>query len=202
MGGNILAISGGGFSKEDKAYIDEYLLKIPKRQGPLKIAFIPTASNDAQGYIDKFYEAFKTEHTSHLTIKDFESQNIQENVNSLDIVYVGGGNTQNMLEIWKRTRFDVVLKNAYQNGVILAGISAGAMCWFETCFSEKNEQEYEEFEGLGLLKGSLCPHYNDKERREAFDNWSANQTGIKLYSLNDNENLHFRNEKLIAEIIT
>lgn len=199
---NILAISGGGFSKEDKAYIDEYLLRIPKKCRPLKIAFIPTASNDAASYIDKFYEAFKTEDASHITMNEFESPNIQEVVNSLDIVYVGGGSTQSMLKVWRETRFDDVLKNAYKNGVILAGISAGAMCWFETCYSEKNGEEYEEFEGLGLLKGSLCPHYDDKERREAFDNWSAHQTGIRLYTLNDNENLHFRDEKLVAEIIT
>lgn len=75
-----------------------------------------------------------------------------------------------MLEICRKTGFDNVLKNAYKQGVISAGISAGAMCWFETCFSEKNETEYEEFKGLGLLSGSLCPHYNDEVRRLAFDN--------------------------------
>lgn len=94
MDRTILAISGGGFSEEDQAYIDEYLLKIPRKQEPLKIAFIATASNDAQGYIDKFYNAFKNEQSSHLTINDFDSPNIQEIVNDLDIVYVGGGNTQ------------------------------------------------------------------------------------------------------------
>ncbi|GIO64003.1 peptidase E [Paenibacillus cineris] len=202
MDRTILAISGGGFSEEDQAYIDEYLLKIPRKQEPLKIAFIATASNDAQGYIDKFYKAFKNEQSSHLTINDFDSPHIQEIVNDLDIVYVGGGNTQYMLEIWKKTGFDVVLRNAYQKGVILAGISAGSMCWFETCFSEKNEEEFEEFEGLGLLKGSLCPHYNDKERRIAFDHWASTQKNSTLYTLLDNENLHFKNEKLVAKIIT
>lgn len=198
---NILAISGGGFSEKDKAYIDEYLLKIPRKQEPLKIAFIATSSNNAPSYIDKFYEAFKTEHPSHITIRDLESPNIQDVVNALDIVYVGGGNTQYMLEIWQKTRFDIVLRNAYQNGVILAGISAGAMCWFETCYSEINEKEYGEFKGLGMLKGSLCPHYNDEERRNAFDDWATTQKSSTLYTLEDNENLHFKNEMLIAKII-
>ncbi|MFT4414341.1 Type 1 glutamine amidotransferase-like domain-containing protein [Fredinandcohnia humi] len=201
MESHILAISGGGFSVEEKAFIDEYLLKIPRKQEPLKIGFIATASNDAQGYIDEFYTAFKTEQPSHLTSKDFEALNIQEVVNALDIVYVGGGNTQYMLEIWQKTRFDIVLKNAYQNGVILAGISAGAMCWFETCYSE-NEEEYEEFKGLGILKGSLCPHYNDEQRRIAFDNWATTQKNNILYTLEDNENLHFKNEKVVAKIRT
>lgn len=199
---NILTISGGGFSEEEKAYIDDYLLKISRKQEPLKIAFVATASNDAQGYIDKFYEAFKAEQPSHITIKDFESPTIQEVVNALDIVYVGGGSTQYMLKIWQETGFDVVLRKAYQNGVILAGISAGAMCWFETCYSEKNEEEYEEFKGLGILAGSLCPHYNDEGRRIAFNTWATTKKNSTLYTLEDNENLHFRNEKLIAKIMT
>lgn len=199
---HILAISGGGFSEEEKAYIDEYLLKIPRKKRSLKIGFIATASNDAQGYIEKFYETFKTEQPSHFTTKDFESPNIQDIVNALDIVYVGGGNTQYMLEIWRKSRFDIALRNAYQKGVILAGISAGAMCWFETCYSEKNDAEYEEFKGLGMLKGSLCPHYNDEERRIAFNNWATTQKNSTFYILEDNENLHFKNEKVIAKIIT
>ncbi|MGX2959774.1 Type 1 glutamine amidotransferase-like domain-containing protein [Peribacillus sp. JNUCC 23] len=90
--------------------------------------------------MDNFYGAFKTEHPSHITIRDFESPNIQEIVNALDILYVGGGNTHYMLKIWQKTGFDNVVRNVYQNGVILAGISAGAMCWFETCYREKNEE--------------------------------------------------------------
>ena len=168
----------------------------------LKIAFIATASNDAQGYIDKFYKAFEVEQPTHLTIKDLESPNIQEIVNSLDIIYVGGGNTQFMLEVWRKTGFDNVLRNAYKQGIILVGISAGAMCWFESCFSEKNGTEYEEFKGLGLLSGSLYPHYNDEVRRFAFDNWAMHQPKANLYPLEDNENLHFKNEKLVAKIIT
>ena len=198
---NILAISGGGFSKEEKAYIDEYLLKISRKEKKLKIAFIATASDDAQEYINRFYETFKTEQASHITIQDFESTNIQEIINSLDIVYVGGGNTQYMLRTWKRTHFDAVLRNAYRNGVILVGISAGAMCWFDTCFSEKNGKEYEEFKGLGILRGTLCPHYNDEKRRKAFDHWAKAQKDSNLYTLDDNVDLHFRNEKLIARII-
>ncbi|MBB4824852.1 peptidase E [Sporosarcina luteola] len=195
---HILAISGGGFS-EDSPSIDKYLLNIRRKPGPKKIAFIATASNDAQGYIDKFYEAFKAEMPSHLTIEDFEGPAIQEVVNALDIVYVGGGNTQYMLDIWRQTGFDRVLMNAYHNGVILAGVSAGAMCWLETCFSER-EDFFEEFRGLGIIKGSLCPHYNEKARRLAFDSWANNKKISKVYTLADHENVHFRNEKFFAKI--
>ncbi|HWL23797.1 MAG TPA: peptidase E [Ureibacillus sp.] len=198
----ILAISGGGFSVEDHAFIDDYLLKIPRNQEPLKIAFLATASHDAEGYIDAFYTAFKSEQPSHITIQDLESPSIQDVVNSLDILYVGGGDTKFMLDVWKKTGFDYVLRNAYENGVILAGISAGAMCWFETCYSENDVEEYEEFPGLGLLKGSFCPHYNNEKRRNAFNEWASSQNINPLFTLEDNENLHFINEKLVAKITT
>ncbi|MCO7124368.1 peptidase E [Sporolactobacillus shoreicorticis] len=198
----ILAISGGGFSEEKRAFIDDYLLKIPRKKESLKIAFIGTASDDAQGYIDKFYKAFKAERPTHLSIKDFTSPNIQDIVNALDIVYVGGGNTQYMLHTWRQTEFDTVLKKAYQAGVILAGISAGAMCWFETCYSDNDQGKYEVFKGLGLLQGSLCPHYNHEECRAAFDHWASAQYNGIVYTLADNENVHFINEKLVAKIST
>ena len=86
MDRHILAISGGGFSEEDKAYIDEYLLKIPRKRELLKIGFLATASHDAEGYINKFYDAFQTEQPSHFTIKDLESPNIQEVVNTFKII--------------------------------------------------------------------------------------------------------------------
>ncbi|MFS0557559.1 Type 1 glutamine amidotransferase-like domain-containing protein [Brevibacillus sp. 179-C9.3 HS] len=119
-----------------------------------------------------------------------------------DVIYVGGGNTQYMLEKWRAMNFDAVLKEAYEKGTLLAGISAGAMCWFETCFSEKTDGTFEEFKGLGLLPGSFCPHYNDDVRMKAYDNWQSAKSIQPNYTLNDNENLHFRNEKLIARIIT
>lgn len=198
----ILAISGGGFSEMENAYIDKYLLKMKGTTSQLRIAFIATASNDAQGYIDNFYKAFAAQQPTHITIQDFELTNIQEIVNACDILYVGGGNTKFMLDVWRSTGFDTVLKNAYEHGVILAGISAGAMCWFEHCYSEGSSARYEYFKGLGLLKGSFCPHYNDVTRKAYFDAWSNAESIHPLFKLKDNENLHFVNEQCIANITT
>lgn len=199
---NIIAISGGGFSKNEGDYIDEYIIQQVKKDSPVHICFIPTASGDAQGYIEKFYQAFPNANTSHLTVNDLTDSNIQEIVHEQDILYVGGGNTQLMLEKWRQTRFDKVLKEAYANGVLLAGISAGAMCWFEICYSEKADDTYEEFEGLGILESSLCPHYNDEKRQSLFDKWATKQLDRTIFTLEDNENLHFKNEKCIAKIST
>ncbi|MGP7817155.1 Type 1 glutamine amidotransferase-like domain-containing protein [Niallia sp. 01092] len=199
---NIIAISGGGFSEEVDAYIDEYIIKQISDSSSINICFISTASNDAEEYIHKFHHSFSKYNTTHITIKDMLNPNIQEIINSQHILYVGGGNTQYMLYKWNETNFNGVLKKAYNNGIILAGISAGAMCWFEKCYSERDNDTYEEFDGLGILKGTLCPHYNDTIRKKAFDSWASKQNYFRIYKLEDNQNLHFRNEELIARIDT
>ena len=198
---HILAISGGGFSADEDAYIDQFLLNLCKKTTPIKICFIATASDDSPDYIEKFYQRFQTEEPSHLTIEDLNVDYIQETVNSFDIVYIGGGNTYYMLNVWRETGFDQVMLNAYKAGVIICGISAGAICWFEDCYSKRDEA-YVEFKGLGVLPGSFCPHYNIEARRIAFDYWAEKQKDKPIYKLMDNENLHFINEKLVAKITT
>ena len=201
MNRHILAISGGGFSVEEDAYIDQFLLKLCKKTTPIKICFITTASDDSPDYIEKFYQRFQTEEPSHLMIADLNMENIQDAVNSFDIVYIGGGNTYRMLNVWREIGFDQVIMNAYKSGVIICGISAGAICWFEECFSKRDEA-YVEFKGLGVLRGSFCPHYNMEARRIAFDQWAMKQVDKPIYKLMDNENLHFINEQLVEKITT
>ncbi|MFT8322048.1 MAG: Type 1 glutamine amidotransferase-like domain-containing protein [Bacillus sp. (in: firmicutes)] len=144
---------------------------------------------------------FSHSKASHLTQRDFLKENAKDFATQQDVIYVGGGNTQFMLSKWRETNFDKVLKEAYEKGTLLAGISAGAMCWFETCFSERHDGAFEEFEGLGFLKGAFCPHYNEEIRRKAYDNWQTTKSIRPSYTLADNENLHFRNENLLARII-
>ncbi|PLS17353.1 peptidase E [Bacillus sp. M6-12] len=199
---NIIAISGGGFSYSIPSYIDEYIVNQKRLSTSLKICFISTASNDAQGYIDQFYKAFSNFEASHLIQDDFLKENIKEFVMKQDVLYVGGGNTQYMLTKWREIEFDKILREAYENGIILAGISAGAMCWFDTCYSEREDGIFEEFKGLGFVQGSFCPHYNNEFRRKAYDKWLSTKSLEPNYKLEDNESLHFRNENLIARIIT
>lgn len=199
MNRHIVAISGGGFSEQHNAAIDDYLIQLTNKKEPVKIAFIATASNDNEHYIDKFHTAFQQHETTHITQSDFLLPNIQHITNAQDIIYVGGGNTKYMLDSWKASKFDHVLKNAYAHGVILAGVSAGAMCWFEHCYSEVDGQ-YMQFEGLGLLKGSFCPHYQEPERQQLFDKWIAKHKISPSYLLTDNENLHFKNEQCLFKL--
>jgi len=198
----IFAISGGGFSMESESHLDQYLLQLVSGKEKVHICFIPTASQDAKGYIEKFYEAFRYQKPTHISIDKMRLGDVLEKLLSQDIVYVGGGDTHYMLEAWKETGFDELLLKAYNQGVILAGLSAGAMCWFDTCFSEIDNGQYEEFEGLGILKGTFCPHYNDKERKQVFDDWLKTKGGIKSYLIEDFEALHFKNETWVDRIVS
>ena len=198
MNRHILAISGGGFSEQQNAAIDDHLIQLTQKDTAVKIAFIATASNDNEQYIEKFHTAFQPYKPTHITQKDFLRSDIQELINTQDIIYVGGGNTKYMLDCWKTTGFDKVLKNAYVQGVILAGVSAGAMCWFEYCYSEVDGQ-YKQFEGLGLLEGALCPHYQEPDRQRMFDDWIT-QNSLTGYRLADNENLYFKNEQCVMKL--
>lgn len=105
MDRQIFAISGGGFSMESESQLDKYLLQLVSGKEKVRLCFIPTASHDAPGYIEKFYEAFHDHIPTHILRKDMCSRETKEKLMRQDIVYVGGGNTQYMLEVWKETSF-------------------------------------------------------------------------------------------------
>lgn len=200
MDRQIFAISGGGFSMETESQLDKYLLQLVSGKAKVHICFIPTASQDAPGYIEKFYKAFRDQKPTHISMDEMRLGDVREKLMRQDIVYVGGGDTHYMLEVWKETGFNEFLLEAYNQGVILAGLSAGAMCWFDTCFSEMDNERYGEFEGLGFLKGTFCPHYNAKERKQVFDDWLKIKGEITSYLIEDYEALYFKNETWVDSI--
>ena len=128
-----------------------------------------------------------------------EKPDIQNYVNSLDIIYVGGGNTSYLLKTWRETGFDEVLKQAYKHGVILAGISAGAMCWFEHCYTQI-DGEMRSVEGLGILSGSYLPHA-DEATIAPFEAWGQRHHITPLYALKDEETIHFVDERYTLKLV-
>ncbi len=129
----IIALGGGGFSMEpDNPLLDNYILEQCERDNP-KICFIGTASGDAQSYIDRFYAAFESKpcRPSHLSLFKGHTHLLEAFVLEQDIFFVGGGNTRNLLVLWKEWGLDVMISKAYRRGAILSGVSAGSICWFE-----------------------------------------------------------------------
>ncbi len=164
----ILAMGGGGFTMEPaNPLLDDYVLTLTKTKQP-RILFLPTASGDTTTQINAFHARFGGRtcvptHVSLFRLGDLERP-LEEIVLEQDIVYVGGGSMRNLLAIWSAHKLDELLTRAWRRGTVLAGISAGAMCWFEggvTCSSGSPEP----IAGLGLLKGSLTVHADGEPER-------------------------------------
>jgi dipeptidase E len=147
--------------------LDDFILRLTETEEP-RVCFVPTASGDSDTYVAGFYRAFSTRHCKptdlalfRRTVVDLESFLLQQ-----DVIYVGGGNTANMLAVWRLHGVDKILRQAWENGIVLAGISAGAICWFEACVTDSFGLSLSGMrDGLGFLQGSACPHYDSEERR-------------------------------------
>jgi peptidase E len=165
----ILAMGGGGFSMEpDNLALDRFLLSLSNKNKP-EICFIGTASGDSPDYIDRFYKSMKELNCepSHLSLYSAPEGDLRDFILDKDIIYVGGGNTRNLLALWKEWNLDVYLKEAYDNGVVMAGISAGSICWFEEGVTDSIPGKLTSLNCLGFLKGSNCPHYDGESERRA-----------------------------------
>ncbi len=163
----IVAMGGGGFSMEsENTLLDDFVLSLAARDRP-RLCFLGTPSGDAQGYIAHFQSSFdgRPVEASHLKLFGAPRTDIRDFVLSQDVVYVGGGNTANALAIWRVHGVDAVLREAWEAGVVLAGLSAGMICWFEAGMSDSFGPVRAWRDGLGFLPGSACPHYDGEEER-------------------------------------
>jgi peptidase E len=166
MSGHIVAIGGGGLDETETLH--RYVLALARRERP-RVCFVPTASGDDPGYIARFYRAFSKLDCvpSDLTLFDRSVEDLAAFVADEDVFYVGGGNTANLLAVWRAHALDELLREALADGAVLAGSSAGMNCWFQASTTDSfgREQLAPLYDGLGLLEGSACPHYDAEEQR-------------------------------------
>lgn len=190
----IIALGGGGFSMEpDNPLLDLYILQVSGKVNP-KICFIPTASGDSDGYISRYYDFFDKQDCipSHLSLFKPPTRDLEGFLLDKDIIYVGGGNTKNLLVLWKAWGIDTILKKAWEQGVVLAGISAGSICWFEEGVTDSYVDSLEPISCLGLLKGSNCPHYDgETNRRPAYQNLVATKSIKPGIATDDGVGIHY-----------
>ena len=129
----IVAMGGGGWGMEpDNPLLDRYIYGLSDRKEP-KICFLPTASGDSEEYIGRFYRHFapKPAYLSHLSLFKPPTADLETFILDRDIIYVGGGNTKNLIALWKEWQLDTILREAWNRGIILCGLSAGSICWFK-----------------------------------------------------------------------
>jgi dipeptidase E len=170
----LVAIGGGVIRTRGTAEIDREIIRLSNRKYPT-VLFIPTASSDSERYCQRFVEHFgkflncKTD-VLRLLDEPPSAQQIERKILSADIIYVGGGNTLFMMRLWRRFGVDKLLRMAYEKGIVLSGISAGAICWFDSGHSDSmsfynpRNWKYINVKGLGLIKGVHCPHYSSMTR--------------------------------------
>ncbi|MEW8996160.1 Type 1 glutamine amidotransferase-like domain-containing protein [Clostridium sp.] len=171
--GTIVAIGGGDLRLEETMTIDKYIVELSGTPNP-KLLFIPTASGDSQGYIDVIKKIYGEQlgcdiDTLLLIDNDINEYEIQEKFLWSNIIYVGGGDTVKMMDIWRDKQIDKYLKKAYENNIILSGVSAGSICWFTKGHSDNNLRtnpegwwDYTQAVGIDLIPAIHCPHYNEK----------------------------------------
>jgi dipeptidase E len=203
--GHIVAMGGGGFSMEpDNPLLDDFVLSLSRRKRP-RVCFIATASADSALYIAKFYRAFASRcDATDLTLFDPPSlprrppltADLPAFVAEQDIFYVGGGNTAHLLAMWRVHGLDKLLRKAWRAGAVLAGISAGMLCWFEDGVTDSFGGLLALHDGLGFIKGSACPHYDgESERRSVYQQLIA--AGMPSgYAADDGAALHFAGRRL------
>jgi dipeptidase E len=164
----IFAMGGGGFTMEPgNPLLDEFVFSLPARKQP-RILFLPTASGDATAQINAFRARFadracQPEHLSLFRLHD-SRRPLQQIIEEADIIYVGGGSMRNMLAIFQAHELDRLLVRAWQRGTVLAGLSAGAMCWFQGGVTRSSGPP-SAISGLGLLEGSLSVHADGEPER-------------------------------------
>jgi dipeptidase E len=170
----IVAIGGGEIRTRGTTPIDREIIRLTKKKHP-NLLFIPTASSDSERYwkhVQEYFGGFlkcKTD-VLFLIAEQISTKQIGRKIRWADIIYVGGGNTLQMMRAWRRVGVDKLLKSAYDKGTVLSGISAGAICWFDSghsdsmSFTNPKNWKYINVKGLGLIRGIHCPHYNSRTR--------------------------------------
>lgn len=193
----IIALGGGGFTGEESPALDLYILRAAQNPQP-RVCLLPTASGDNAGLITYFHRLFTLmgSETRHLALVSPEVVDMEGFLLDQDIIYVSGGNTKSMLALWREWGVDKILRKAYERGVILAGVSAGFVCWFETCLTDSMPGAFSTMGCLGLLPGSACAHFSQQARKEIYSKRVKNNSISPGFGAPDNVGLHFIDEQL------
>jgi dipeptidase E len=202
---HIVAMGGGGFSMEPQSPIlDDFVLSLGRRTKRPRVCFVGTASGDSDSYIRRFYEAFPPSRAvaTHLTFFERKVRDLKTLVMGQDIIYVGGGSSANMLAVWRVHGFDKVIRAAWNAGVVMAGISAGAICWFETGITDSFGPPFRALDhGLGIVRGGCCPHYDGEAERRTVLRHLIKRGFPQTLALDDGAAAHFVGTRL-KEIVS
>ncbi len=208
--GKIIAIGGGELRERTTLAIDEYIANLAKERAGERRAnalFIPTASHDFMPYYNTFHKVytgvFNIKTDVALTVfKEVDQEKLKAKFEKADMIYVGGGDTVFMMEHFKKIGLLPLLKDAYERGVIIAGLSAGAICWFSDIYTDSasalgDGEQYAMFKGLSWINGIISPHYN--QRMLDFDKIVC-YNNHRAYGIEDNSAIVLQDFELVGSV--
>jgi len=197
----IIFAYGGGFHRD----FIKYVASLTKKTKP-KICYIPTASADNARGIIRWYESCRGLEVEPYVLKVWISsytakKSFEEILLDMDAIIVGGGNTLNMLAIWKAQGIDKILKRAYDRGIILSGGSAGSLCWFVDGTTDSRPKRLTDIKGLGFLQYSHCPHFHtEKSRRPLYHKEILSGKFLPGYAIDNRAGIVFKNGKFFKAV--
>tara|TARA_B100000927_G_scaffold97323_1_gene78522 strand:- start:2756 stop:3451 length:696 start_codon:yes stop_codon:yes gene_type:complete len=202
MDKQVIAIGGGGFGRNPgNGIIEKYILDQSGKKIP-NICFIPTATGDDESYKVSYYSTHSKLDCNPTHLDLFKrTPNLEQLILSQDIIFVGGGNTKSMLSVWREWGLNDILREAYDSGVIMSGVSAGAICWFEKGITDSWADKLNVLDCLGFVKGNCCPHYDEEhERRPSLFNFLKERQLDDCYAVEGGCALHIKNDNVYSAI--
>ena len=198
---HIVGLGGGGDTPEQTQLLYDYVLSLTGKERP-RLLYVPTAMGDSDEGIVGFYEQFAGRgELSHLKTFPWPPPDLREVILSQDAIAIGGGNTANLLAIWKVHGIDGYMREAWERGVVLWGASAGMLCWFEHGVTDSFGPQLKAIDCLGFLAGSACPHYDGEEQRRPRYHELIGQGLAEGIAADDGVAVHYVGTE-IAEIVT
>jgi peptidase E len=195
----IVAFGGGGFSMEaGNPLLDDYVLEVSGKVRP-RVCFLASASGDADHYIVRFYRTFDAQRCepSHLSLfrREHDAPDLRSHLLAQDVIYVGGGSVISLLGVWRAHGIDEILREAWEAGVVLCGVSAGSLCWFREAVTAFHGSPLR-IGGLGFLPWSNTVHYDgERDRDRAYRGFLVDGL-CPGYAAEDGAALHFVGERL------
>jgi len=199
----IIVIGGGGFYRDpENLELEKYLIRQTGVDRP-RVAFVPTASGEPDHYIASFYSAFLKLGCRPSVLTFFKrTPDLRSFLLDQDVIYVGGGNTKSLLAIWRDWGAAEILREAWESGIVLTGVSAGAICWFEQGLTDSFSDGLRPLDCLGFLPGSCCPHYDgEAQRRPSLHRLLLSGEISAGVAIEDWTGVHFRGTE-IHKVIT
>ena len=166
----IIPIGGGGFYRDsENLELEKYVLRQSGADNA-RVCFIPTASGEPDHYVASFYASFLKLGCKPSVLSFFKrTPDLRSSLLNQDVIYVGGGNTKSLMAVWRDWGVIEILREAWESGIVLTGVSAGAICWFEQGLTDSFSDGLRPLDCLGFLPGSCCPHFDgEAQRRPSF----------------------------------